>query len=81
MKFKKNASTFIPIENTTKPRENIEYIASLLSQLKKMSDESEDKMLTYLIEIAEIHALDIMMERQKSQDQYSEQNFTQTKEG
>ncbi len=42
------------------------YIASLLSQLKCLSDRSGDRLLTYLIEMAEMHALDLQNEKSQN---------------
>jgi len=65
MKYKNDVSPYVQVENAKKSKENTEYIASMLSELKQISRESEDEMLTYLIEIAEAHANDIMIKKQK----------------
>ncbi len=51
------ASTFDPSSNE---EDEIEYIANMLTELKILADNEGEKMLRYLIEIAEQHALELV---------------------
>lgn len=44
----------------------VAYIASLLSQLKNISDRSGDRLLTYLIEVAEMYALELQNDKSQN---------------
>jgi len=60
----------------TRKTDNLEYIHSMLGQLRRMADDDDHRMLAYLIEMACMEAHDIMRGQRPSRVRHDEGNGT-----
>ena len=60
----------------SEPRSDIAYMASLLTELKNMSNKSGDRLLTYLIEMAESYAIELQHKKRPKQNYQRQETKT-----
>ena len=66
MKPKEKAGPCLKTRCESGSETEVVYIASLLSQLKCLSNRSGDRFLTYLIEMAEMYALELLNDKSQN---------------